>query len=207
MTRLFPGEQPASAGHELTKGVQPTDAALEWRLVRTATRREERAVEALVEAGFAVYLPRLIRWRRAPLGRRKRAPGPLFDGYLFVGFTERQAFAECEAVEAVHAVVRFSRHIPPTPLPFGIIAGILAKEEAGEFDRTRRNKADDPTPGTPVAITGGPFQGFPATFVQRRADERIEVLFSLFGRASPLVLAEAEVALPLRRRAPVGGVS
>lgn len=192
----FPGEHPAPTGHELTKGVQSEDAGLEWRLVRTATRREERAVEALVEAGFAVYLPRMIRWKRAALGRRKRVPAPLFHGYLFVGFTERQSFKECEAIDAVHAVVRFSRHIAPTPLPFGIIAGILASEAAGEFDRTRRNKTDDPEPGAAVEITGGPFQGFPATFVQRRSDERIEVLFSLFGRAAPLVLEENEVRLP-----------
>lgn len=212
----FPGEAPGKRGHALTaldepeeacrrrSAVRQVDEHLDWYLVRCATRRERRAEEQLSEAGFAVYLPRLKRWNRVGKERRLKEE-PLFAGYLFVGLytAERegaQSLSHVEGVEAVHAVVRFGRDRYPHPIGFKdtdgsgwSIAGILRAELEGEFDRTRRDARKDPEPGSPVQIVGGSFQGFAATFVKRRDDERIEVLFSLFGRTAPLVLDPTEV--------------
>lgn len=196
----FPGEAELS-GHRLQDEVRPIDEHLEWYLVRTASSREQAAEDALVASGFAVYLPMMARWQRGLSRERRRVERPLFGSLMFVGMLPTQSMYLVEAIEAVHAVVRFGADRNPLTVPFGpprpgagCIRDILERERAGDFDKTRRDKRKDPARGAGVQIVGGPFTGFSATFVERREDERIEVLFSLFGRTSPLVLEQDQVA-------------
>lgn len=215
--RPFPGEGQVKRGHALSRlekdpfgketgrrlsSERVQDRHLAWYLVRCATQQERRAEEGLIQAGFAVYMPRLRRWRRT--SRLKTAvERPLFGGYVFVGLHPDQSLSDVERVEHVHAVVRFARERFPRPLPFRpegapnpdnpTISEILGAELNGDFDKTRRDRRKDPDPGAPLMITGGRFKGFPASFVARRPDERIEVMFQMFGRSNPLVLKPEEV--------------
>lgn len=188
----FPGEF-APHGHRLADGLREADPGLDWYLIRSATRRELTAEEGLVEAGFAVYLPVMTVKRR--LGRRKvRINRALFPGYMFVGLGDGQGLYGVEAVEAVHAVVRFSRERDPQRLRFPLIQTILAQQLEGAFDRTRKDRRKDPERGEPIDIIAGQFKGFPAEFVLRRPDDRIELLLTMFGRKTKLVLDPEKVA-------------
>ncbi len=209
----WPGGQPC--GRRLVADSRPTDHQLTWYALRSATRREMDAEEGLVDAGFVVYLPRLIRWRRT--SRIKvRIEAPLFGGYLFVGLSPAQDLADVMEIPGVHQVVKAIADADPVPVPFErqqhaprselmeamsqlddpeplTLSEILRLEVAGEFDKTRRDRRKDPPPGTHVEIIAGRFKGFQADFVHRRDDERIEVMFTLFGRSNPLVLKPEEV--------------
>ena len=189
----WPGEQEKRVGRRLLDGVQPGDGDLSWYVVRAATRQEKRAEEGLIEAGFPVYLPRLIRWRRNRRTKTK-IEGALLPGYMFVGCRSRvldrdahdadmNAIAE---IEFVHAVVRSSALRAPQPAPFlgnmGVYS-ILQQELDGEFDKTlRRKRRPDPNPDDPVRVLYGSFSAFPAKFVERTENDRVKVLMHMFGR-------------------------
>jgi len=158
--------------------------------MRAATARPFNAEDGLVEAGVVVYLPRLVRWRRPD--EKKRVERPLFGDYLFAGLKAAQSLYDLEAVDGVHAVVRRGPDRQPQPVLFSDIVKVMARELAGEFDITRKIRKV-PDQGDPVEITGGAFQGWPAKFVGLREDDRIEVLFGMFGRWTALVLPAADV--------------
>lgn len=214
----FPGEAPAPTGkgHPLTvverdandstrwrrvSAIHPGDERLSWYLVRAATRQENRAEANLIEAhdsagrpsGFAVYVPRLTYWRRIHRIRH-RCELSLFGGYIFVGVAPGQALETVVDTEGVHDLVRFAGKA--RPIPFDPIAALVHDEIEGEHDRTRRDKRRDPKPGTPVTITGGMFAGWPARFVERREDERIALLLTMFGRDVNYALEPEDVELP-----------
>jgi transcription antitermination factor NusG len=178
-------------GHKLTDGVRAEDLRRDWYVVRAATRQEKRAEAGLVEAGMAVYVPRLARWQGCGKDR-VRVERPLFDGYLFAGLGARHGLYDLTRIDAVHGVVRFSAEAHPRPLAYSQVAVILRQEMAGKFDKTLKIRPLPPA-GAPVQITGGQFQGFSATFVQMRTDERVEVLFQMFGGKSTLVLGRDQV--------------
>lgn len=188
--KLFPGSNPKCTGYRMLAGVRPGDERLRWYVVRSATRQEKRAEESLMEAGLPVYLPRFTRWRRHA-GRKHRVHLPLLPGYLFVGVRNEAPGDQAHdlqlilAAEWVHDLVRFSKDRMPVAAPFKDIRRFLEQEQAGEFDRTGKTR-EDPAKDDPVQITGGKFQGFPAKFVKRRPNERIELLVQMFGRWSTL---------------------
>lgn len=205
----FPGEGPAPSGHALTtlpddddqEGVlrrrldtiRPEDDRLAWFVARAATRQENRAEKNLIAAGFAVYVPRLTRWRR--MSRfRARMEQPLFGGYFFVGIGAGQALGDVVDTDGVHDLVRCDR--VPRQVAFPPIADLVRDELDGEFDRTRRDKRKDPEPGSPVTLTGGMFAGWPARFVERRDDERISLMLTMFGRETAYAADPEDVALP-----------
>jgi transcriptional antiterminator RfaH len=188
-----------TTGHRLSTGVEPADADLTWHVLRTATNRAAKAEEALVEAGFAVYLPRLIRWGRAgPL--KVRVEKPLFPGYLFVGLNQSQGLYAALASDFVHNVLRPASDRDPYAIPFAEIAEVLQAELAGEFDKTRRARKL-PEAGEPIDIIGGQYKGFPAKFSELVMDEkhereRVKVLFRMLGKWNELTLKPNQVALP-----------
>lgn len=186
----FPGEGPSKSGRKLTDEILPSDEALQWLVVRTASRRERDAEAGLIEAGFVVYVPRLIRWQRTSRDR-KRVEQPLFVGYLFAGLQPWQSVMALEAVERVHGVVRFGPERAPADVAYSEVRKFLKLERSGKFDKTRKRK--DPEPGAPIGIVAGPFEGHVVSFLGRRSDERIEVLRAMFGRQTVLVLNEEDV--------------
>jgi transcriptional antiterminator RfaH len=189
--RPFPGEWPSRSGYSLVAERRTDDADLSWYVIRTATRRERAAEAALIEAGFAVYVPKLTRWRRTSRGKN-RIDQALFPGYGFVGVGPDQGLCEVTGADGVHAVVRFGAEIDPVPVSFASIALTLAAELGGAFDVTRKVKPD-PEPGSRVHIIHGKFQTFGAEFVRRLPDQRIQVLLEMFGRKTPMKLKAAEV--------------
>lgn len=188
----WPGEGEKRVGRKLIDGVKPEDAGLRWYAVRSATRREGRAEQSLLEVGLVVYLPRYTRWRRHA-GRKEKIEQALLGGYMFVGVrAEEKACAQdlqsITNAEGVHAVVKFTSDRAPLPLPFGQLVSILKQELDGDFDRTGKKRSKDPERGTLLKLIGGKFSGFPARFMERTEDDRVKVMFQLFGRESPMLV-------------------
>lgn len=194
--RTFPGEVKPAKGHKLADRITDSDHARLWYLLRSVTRQEFVAEAALIDAGFPVYLPRRTVWKRLGAERKgERVERPLCPGYLFAGLAEAEDLATVEALDGVHAAIRFIKGRVPVPVPLLAFQDMLNGEIAGEHDMTRPTRRNDPPEGAEVQIVGGKFMGWPAKFVERREDDRIKLLFKMLGKWSPLVVDEDEVAL------------
>lgn len=168
---------------------------VEWHVLRTSTRQEHKAVANLKEIGATPFLPCWTRWRRTSR-IKERVRSPLIPGYMFALLEPHHLITIDKGygagVTGVSGVFkRFDgQH---RTLPAKTIEDLRIRETDGEFDKTRRTRPD-PIAGSKVSIIGGQFQGFPAEFVKRRPDDRIELLFQICGRWSPLTLKAVQVS-------------
>lgn len=150
-----------------------------WYAVRTATRREKYAAQALDEQGFSVFLPHETRWRIS--GRVKEfVYRPLFPGYMFV-LCEGEDFHRVRAVEGIHAFVTCSTGeggvAVPIPFPTTVIIGLQAEERAGVYDKTKSKKVEyRPRKGDKAKITAGVWQGFVAKVLATPRGKRAHVM-------------------------------
>lgn len=151
-----------------------------WYVVRSATRQEKRAEAALKELGFAVYLPRLVRWQR--LGKaKKRVESALFPGYLFVALEPPERFRAVLSADGVHAFVGVGG--APAPIDGKWVDLFRQSEARGDYDKTRRPATEGLyRPGQEVKVGLGRFADWTGTVVQMTSGQRVEVLLHLFGR-------------------------
>jgi transcriptional antiterminator RfaH len=156
-----------------------------WACAQLEPHRERLALHCLEHvAGFTVYCPRLRE-------RKTRFPGaqvslrPLFPGYTFVLIA-----LQWHSARWAPGVVRLVLDgAVPARVPDMVIDELRARERNGVIvlpERTLRR-------GDAVRVTRGPFRDQLALFAGMRPRERIEVLLSLFGQQSRIVLARADV--------------
>jgi transcriptional antiterminator RfaH len=155
-----------------------------WACAQLEPRREAVAEHFLQLAGFEVYIPRL-RERRIRSGRRVEMLTPLFPSYAFVAIENGWHRARWSV--AVCALVMSGES--PAVVPAGIIVGLRAREIAGAVELPARELVA----GDRVRVLSGPFRDQLAIFAGMKPRERVEVLFSVLGRASRIVLARDDV--------------
>jgi transcription antitermination factor NusG len=157
----------------------------QWYALRTATRRERAAHDALTEKGFAVFLPMETLLRK--YGRHIEVhEAPLFPGYLFalIDFDQPGAHVAVRTAHtAITGFVQINTPIGPAPMaiPLPAILGLQSEERAGLFNRLPRAKpnAYRPKGGAKVMITTGVWQGFMAKVLQTPRGQRANVLIQL----------------------------
>jgi transcription antitermination factor NusG len=149
-----------------------------WYAIRTSTRQEGKALAALAERGFAVFMPCETMLRR--IGRNYEVVNrPCFPGYLFTLCVDTD-FAAVSSLDAVHAFVCSAEAdgVPrPMPIPLSVIINLQAEERAGSYDRTRNKRpAYKPKKGEKVRITAGPWQAFMARVLDTPRGKRAQVM-------------------------------
>lgn len=152
----------------------------QWYAVRTATRREQSAMNGLAERKFVTYLPMLTRWSTpARSGRREPVQCPLMPGYLFV-LCDTDDFATIRQTEAVHAFVTvMGPDGIDRPIPFAMtdVHGLQAEERAGVYDYTRTQRVRyQPKKGDRVRVVAGPYLLFFAKVIATPKGERVHVM-------------------------------
>ena len=157
-----------------------------WYVVRTATRREDTALEGLQAAGLTVWLPMEVRW-----GHRFRAPmrepmrRPLFPGYLFVLCPASDLAAVWE-VDGVHAVVSIETADGPRPMavPVDVMLALQSEEREGLFDYTRTVRpVYRPKKGEKVRVMAGTYMNFLAKVLATPRGQRAHLMIEgPFGR-------------------------
>lgn len=158
----------------------------EWYVIRSATRQEERVVNALAEHGLKgedVYLPRETRWWR--LGRVRRARDcPLLPGYLFVHIAADKLW-RIERLDGVHAVLRRSGAFgerQPVPVAASFLAELHAAERAGLFDRTKTARGVRVVKGEKVRIAEtAALAGWVGEIMAAKRNGKVAVLLSAIG--------------------------
>ena len=159
---------------------RPQAGGLEWMVVRTNVKCEQRARAALMARGFEVYLPILARWKiRA---RRKHlASDPLFARYLFVMVDRSsQSVYPILSTDGVESLLCVNDR--PAVVPRKIIEELRGFETLGLFDRTVKRSPINVKPGQDVRIIGGPFDSFTAKVLAAPEGQRVALLMSIFGR-------------------------
>ena len=144
-------------------------STLQWYLVRTKPRDEERVIRYLRFAEYPYLFPTY--WKTSFAGR-KREKKPLFPGYLFVSLILKEAYHNIRYTRGVSGFVRFGSM--PVSVPREIVENL--KEKMREDGSVSMHS--NPLPkGTPVMIMEGPFKGFEGVFEESLNDgQRVAIL-------------------------------
>ena len=144
-----------------------------WGVVRSLPQREKFAAERLREDhGYEVFLP---------LVQTKRAPQPLFAGYLFCRIVDR--WRVINRTFGVLCLVRVGDS--PARCPDHEIASLKAMTDAHGFVRLPDEPSKSPRhvfeKGEAVRIIGGAFQGVTALHSGMSAAEKEILLIAMLG--------------------------
>lgn len=159
-----------------------------WYALRTATRQEKRAMDALAEAKIETYQPLLTRFVGTKVvddeGEREKVKRPLLDGYVFM-WGNLEDVDTAKGLDGVHAAIEYladSGRLYPMPIPHREIASLMIRERDGEFDLTTRQRFR-PGKNERVRITKGLFVGYVGEVIAMTPDERRVTLQLATGRA------------------------
>jgi transcription antitermination factor NusG len=182
-----------------------------WYCIRTATRQEQRVVDGLHDLAYQhrleldVYLPCETRWNRLARVRTIKHV-PMLPGYLFLRI-EPDHLWRVDGLEGVYQILGWAtrRTERDAARLENFVGELRAAEADGDFDKTGRNKRHPKmrhklTHGQKVRVLDGSFAGLIGEIVALNGTDRITVLMSLFGRATPVELdakeAEAQDKAP-----------
>jgi transcriptional antiterminator RfaH len=148
---------------------------MNWFVVQTKPKNEERASGNLANGGFEVLAPRL-KARRYREGRFVSIIEPMFPGYIFVKFDPIDDFHMIKYTRGVKGVVHFGDRIAPI------------RPELVEFIRSRLDdgiaiiRQKPLAKGERVLIQDGPFKGLSGIF-EKELDGKERVAILLEGIA------------------------
>jgi transcriptional antiterminator RfaH len=166
-------------------------AAPQWYLICSKPLAEMTARRHLERQGFATYLPRLVQLVRRQQ-RWTESIGPLFPRYLFLQLEPGQALRPVHSTVGVSHVVRFGTRC--AVVPDAIVAELRTR--ADPLTGLHRLRARPGlTPGTPVRITAGPFDGVEGIFERRGGGERVVVLLKLLGQDASVCVSEDSISV------------
>jgi transcriptional antiterminator RfaH len=161
---------------------------LRWYLIHTKPSGEIVAQTNLGQQGYEVYLPRIVQPVRHA-GRWRDRIVALFPRYLFVRLREGcQTLGPVRSTVGVASVVRFGSNYAVVPDP--IVHDLQARADP-ESGLHRMSPPAAFTPGSPVKITMGPFDGLQGVFEREVGADRVVVLLKLLGQ-------DASVRVPAR---------
>ena len=137
--------------------------------------------------GFRSFLPRfhkIVRHAR----QLREVIAPVFPGYIFIVFDpERDRWRSINGTFGVARLV--IAHQRPTPVPKGVIEGLLASlDHAGlvRFD-------DGLQPGQSVRVIGGPFAEALGMLQRLDAKGRVQVLLNILGGQTRVMMNRANL--------------
>ena len=142
---------------------------LNWYLVYTKPRCEDKVSNRLNENGFAVLNPK-IKERRYIRRKLQDVLSPLFPCYIFVKFDNPQDYQLIKYTRGIKSIV--GTESTPAIVPEEVINSINNRMRDGIITIKPKFK-----PGEEVLIKGGPFQGLNAVFEKElKGIERVSIL-------------------------------
>jgi transcription antitermination factor NusG len=163
-----------------------------WYCVRTATRKEAKAVASLSELHLHAYCPMETRERKTPRGARL-IEIPLFSGYIFA-LLDDNGIADAHDAEGIHKVMGVDRQRGGEQVASWVHA-IQAAERAGQFDRTKTTVQRFEI-GERVRVSVGKYGGIVGTLVEMQPNARAKLIYEMFGREHQVIrpLSELDAA-------------
>jgi transcriptional antiterminator RfaH len=155
----------------LSAAPRPLIPALQWFVVQSNPREEERAQHFLEEKGFRTYLPLMetviLRGLRSVTVQK-----PLFPGYLFCQFDPNESLAYVRWTRGVKKLLPES--VNPVPIAVEVLDAIRSLQQRDGIIRKQPLKKNDQ-----VRIARGPFKDLVGIFDYWASDQgRVRVLLT-----------------------------
>jgi transcriptional antiterminator NusG len=179
---------------------QAQETAMRWYAVQTHSGFENRARASLLErirtAGLQqrfgeVLIPteNVVEMVR---GHRRTATRKFFPGYLFVQMEMTdETYHLVKNTPKVAGFLGEQKGTRPTPVPDEQIQQTKTQMTEGAIKPRPRVHFDE---GENVRVTDGPFAGFSGMIEEVKSEkQKVRVLVSIFGRATPVELDYAQV--------------
>jgi transcriptional antiterminator RfaH len=165
---------------------------LRWYLIHTKPLSENLAQTNLERQGFGVYYPRLAQPVRRKRGWQARVAA-LFPRYLFVHLdVGRQSLSPVRSTTGVTTVVRFGAEF--AVVPDRVICDLRSRADPAS-GLHHLNGTTRLVLGSPVKIVAGALDGLEGIFDRAAGCDRVVLLLTLLGRATP-VQVPVDLVLP-----------
>ena len=170
----------------------PIEDTLNWYVVHTHRKQEERASSNLQAGGLETLNPKLLVNKCNQFtGQLSRVVKPLFPGYTFARFRFNDVYHRIRFTRGVHSLVCFNN--PPAPVDEEIIELIRSRIGTDGFVKTLAElKAGDE-----VVINDGRFQKLHGVFEREMQDadaDRVTILLSSVSFQAHVVVDRALVS-------------
>jgi transcriptional antiterminator NusG len=172
-------------------------ALLKWYVVHTYSGHENRAKLTLLERiknasmsdDFGDVLIPTESVMEVVKGQRRTSTRKFYPGYMFVQMNMNER--SFHLVKSTPKITGFLGGTNPTPVPEKEISGIHSAMTEGKSKPKPKVVFEQ---GDSVRVIEGPFANFSATVEEVKPDkQKVKVLVSIFGRATPVELDFAQV--------------
>ena len=187
------GDQPAPAD-----GAAASAGQLKWYIVHTYSGHENKARLTLLErvrnAGLTEFFGEVLVPTESVMelvkGQRRTTTRKFFPGYMFVQMVlDDRTFT---LVKNTPKITGFLGGAKPTPVPEREITGLQTSIVEGKQGKPRAKVTFEV--GDNVRVIDGPFANFSAAVEEVKPDkQKVKVLVSIFGRATPVELDFTQV--------------
>ena len=145
---------------------------MQWFVIHTKPRQEQRALENLERQGYLAWLP-TIELEKLRRGKLTRVIEPMFSRYLFIQLDKTQSnWSPIRSTLGVNKLVSFGN--VPAVVPDALIKA-LRQADGSQQELLLKE-------GDAVQFVGGPLQGLEGILEQRDGELRAMVLIELISQ-------------------------
>jgi len=160
---------------------------MNWYLIHTKPRQEERALLNLAEQGYECYLPVMSSEKLKQEGIAT-VDEPLFPRYLFVRLGKgdcAKGWGPVRSTKGVSRLVMFGSE--PAKVEDRLVSMLRAQESRWQEPRTLFQQ------GERVLLTEGPFVGLDAIYDVRCGESRVMVLIEILSKQIQLSVSPSSL--------------
>ena len=149
---------------------------MQWFLVQTKVRQEQRAAENLERQNVASFCP-IIRVEKITRGKRAEVQEVLFPGYLFVQLGEFSV-----STTAVRSTRGISHFVTSAGAPIKVPHGLVEQLRERVTVHADVVMSQLPKSGAKMQIIDGPLKGLNAIFAEPDGNSRAIVMVTLLSQ-------------------------
>lgn len=157
-----------------------------WYVLRTRSRFEKKTYEALSNMGISAYLP-IKKTQKQWSDRLKVVEEPLFSGYVFVQFQEKDRYSILNLPGVVKFVSFAGNYATIRPAQIQVIKTMLLNENTVEVVNP------DLYPGQKIRITSGAFKGIEAVLVYHNGKGKLMLEVAEIGQGVLLEIGRTKI--------------
>jgi len=149
---------------------------MQWFLLQTKVRQEQRAAENLERQNVVSFCP-MIRVEKLLRGRRTEVQDVLFPGYLFVQLGESSV-----STTAVRSTRGVSHFVTSAGAPIKVPQGLVEQLRNRVTSQAELIISQLPKSGAKMQVIDGPFKGLNAVFSEPDGNSRAIVMVTLLSQ-------------------------
>ena len=161
---------------------------MQWFLLQTKVRQEQRAAENLSRQRVVSFCP-MIRVEKISRGCRTEAEDVLFPGYLFI-----QLGVSSVSATAVRSTRGVSHFVTSAGAPIKVPLELVEQLRQRVTVNADAVLSKLPKPGTTMEVIDGPFKGLNAIFAEPDGNSRAIVMVTLLSRLVKTSMAFSSLA-------------